>query len=331
MFRSFFLNRKWLLWSVLGSLTIMFSIWYQVQLTVKINDWYGDLYNTIQKALSEPNAIQMHEFTDVVTTFLLLAAPWIVLQVATSFFTSHYVFRWRTAMNDYYMSHWPKLRNVEGAAQRVQEDTMRFASIVEGLGIHLFRSILTLIAFLPILVELSTHIIALPFFGPVEHSLVYVAIASALVGTLIVAIVGIKLPGLEFNNQLVEAAYRKELVYGEDYENRADPQTVTTLFAEVRKNYYRLYLHYGYFNFARFAYIQYSVMLPLIAMAPTIVAGAITFGIFGQIRNAFGQVEDSFQFLVNSWSTIVELISIYKRLHKFESNIKAAPLSPTPA
>ena len=36
-------------------------------------------------------------------------------------------------------------------------------------------------------------------------------------------IVGQKLPDLQFNNQKVEAAYRKELVYGEDHENRADP------------------------------------------------------------------------------------------------------------
>jgi peptide/bleomycin uptake transporter len=55
--------------------------------------------------------------------------------VLLDFFVSHYVFRWRTAMNNYYMEHWPQARSVEGAAQRVQEDTMRFARIVEGLGV----------------------------------------------------------------------------------------------------------------------------------------------------------------------------------------------------
>ncbi len=35
-------------------------------------------------------------------------------------------------------------------------------------------------------------------------------------GILISWFVGIKLPGLEYNNQKVEAAFRKELVYGED-------------------------------------------------------------------------------------------------------------------
>jgi len=40
-----------------------------------------------------------------------------------------------------------------------------------------------------------------------------------------------------------------------------------------------------------------------------------------QILNAFDQVKGSMQYLVNSWSTIVELISIYKRLRLFESAI----------
>ena len=327
MFRSFFMAKSWLHWSLAGSFAILWSIWFQVELSVQINDWYGEFYNLIQKALSGPNEITLSEFFSVMTGFLKLATLWILIQVGTSFFTSHYVFRWRTAMNNYYVEHWQALRGVEGAAQRVQEDTMRFASIVEGLGIHFFRSILTLVAFMPILFELSKNITELPWIGVVEHSLIYIAILSAILGTVVVAAVGFKLPGLEFNNQVVEAAYRKELVYGEDHEDRAEPLTLAELFVHVRKNYYRLYLHYGYFNFARFAYIQYSVLLPLIAMGPTIVAGAITFGLFRQITNAFEQVEGSFQYLVNSWSTIVELMSIYKRLRVFESNIRKGPLS----
>ena len=329
MFHSFFMKKSWLHWSLVGSVVILWSIWYQVELSVQINDWYGEFYNLIQKALGAPNQITLAEFFGVMTGFLKLATLWILIQVGTSFFTSHYVFRWRTAMNNFYTENWLLLRKVEGAAQRVQEDTMRFASIVEGLGVHFFRSILTLVAFMPILFELSTNITELPWIGPVENSLIYIAILSAVFGTVVVGVVGIKLPGLEFNNQLVEAAYRKELVYGEDHEDRAQPIPLKDLFAHVRKNYYRLYLHYGYFNFARFAYIQYSVLLPLIAMGPTIVAGAITFGLFRQITNAFEQVESSFQYLVNSWSTIVELISIYKRLQAFESNIKRVQISAT--
>ena len=79
----------------------------------------------------------------------------VAMNVTTAFFTSHYVFRWRTAMNDFYLSKWDKLRHIEGASQRVQEDTMRFASIVEGLGVVLINSVMTLVVFLPLLFEIS--------------------------------------------------------------------------------------------------------------------------------------------------------------------------------
>ncbi len=330
MFKSFFLSRNWWSWSVFGSIAIMIAIWYQVQISVKFNDWYGEFYNTIQQALSAPNSVTLDEYMTNVLSFFELATIWIVVLVGTSFFTRHYVFRWRTAMNNYYIEHWTKLRHIEGAAQRVQEDTMRFASIVEGLGVAFLKSILSLIAFLPILWELSGHITELPWVGAIDHSLIYIAIMSAIFGTVFLAIVGIKLPGLEFNNQLVEAAYRKELVFGEDHEDRAAPPTVRELFANVRKNYFRLYLHYGYFDLARFSYIQYSVVLPMLALGPTIVVGAITFGLYRQILHVFGQVEDSFRYLATSWSTIVELISIYKRLNAFESNIDRSLVASSP-
>ena len=50
-------------------------------------------------------------------------------------------------------------------------------------------------------------------------------------GTGLLALIGIKLPGIEFFNQRVEAAYRKELVLGEDDPARADPPTLIDLFA----------------------------------------------------------------------------------------------------
>jgi peptide/bleomycin uptake transporter len=52
-----------------------------------------------------------------------------------------------------------------------------------------------------------------------------------------------------------------------------------------------------------------------------VVAGVITLGVMQQISRAFDKVTESFQYLVYSWSTIVELISVYKRLRAFESQI----------
>ena len=121
---------------------------------------------------------------------------------------------------------------------------------------------------------------------------------------------------------MVEAAYRKELVYGEDHEERAAPPTVRELFFNVRRNYFRLFFHYMYFDIAKWSYLQFGVLVPYIVLAPTIVAGTITLGVMQQIVRAFGRVESSFQFLVHSWTVIVELISVYKRLRSFEATLR---------
>ncbi len=321
MFRSFFYSREWMLWAWTGVVIIFGGTWYQVQIDVQINEWFGGFYDMVQKALGSPGNVSISEFYAFLLTFARIASIYIFVAVFLSFFTKHWVFRWRHALNNYYMSHWLHLRHIEGASQRVQEDTRRFAGIMESLGSNLLDSIMTLIAFLPILWELSKSIKVIPIIGELEHALVYVAIIFALFGTAVLAAVGIKLPGLEFNNQKVEAAYRKELVYGEDHEDRASPPSVSELFSNVRKNYFRLFFHYMYFDVAKWSYLQFGVLVPYIALAPTIVGGLITLGVMQQIVRAFGRVESSFQFLVRSWSIIVELISVYKRLRAFESEI----------
>jgi peptide/bleomycin uptake transporter len=322
MFRSFFLSRRWLAWSVLGSALILLATWYRVQLDVQINEWFGTFYDLVQKALGKPGSITLPEFWSQLSTFLRIAMIYVTIAVVLDFFVKHYIFRWRTAMNDYYMAHWHKLRHIEGAAQRVQEDTMRFASIMEGLGIDFMRSVMVLVAFLPILATLSAKVTELPFFGAVSYSLVWVAIGFALAGTVLLAVVGIKLPGLQFQNQRVEAAYRKELVYGEDDAGRAAPPVAEKLFKDVRTNYFRLFYHYLYFDVAKWSYLQLGVLVPYVALGPTIVGGVITLGVMQQIVRAFGRVESAFQFLVLSWSTVIELISVYKRLRAFERQIK---------
>jgi peptide/bleomycin uptake transporter len=174
---------------------------------------------------------------------------------------------------------------------------------------------------MPILLDLSSHVTELPILGDIPAPLVYAAIFWSLFGTILMSVAGIKLPGLYFKNQRVEAAYRKELVYGEDDGGRAKPVKLQDLFSNVRANYFRLYFHYLYFNVTRYLYLQSDVIFPTLLLVPTIVAGQITFGIYNQIVRAFQQVANSFQYLVNSWGTIVELLSIYKRLKSFESQI----------
>ena len=318
---------RWFWWSVVVSAVIIFITWFQVQLNVMINNWFGSFYDLVQQALGKPGSVAADAYYAQLLTFFTIAFVFIITAVLNRFIVSHYIFRWRTAMNDYYVANWQKLRHIEGASQRVQEDTMRFATITEDLGVSLIDSVMTLIAFLPILWGLSVHVKSLPIIGDIPQALVIIAISWAALGTGILALAGIRLPGLQFRNQRVEAAYRKELVLGEDSESRAQPPALAELFANVRRNYFRLYFNYLYFNIARYSYLQASVLVPYVALGPTIVAAGFTLGVMQQIVRAFTQVESSFQYLVNSWATIVELMSIYKRLHAFEATLHDGHLS----
>jgi peptide/bleomycin uptake transporter len=320
-------NKRWYWWSVVGSVTIIEVVYFDVQIGAWMNAWYGEFFNLIQAAMTTPGSVPLEQMYGELTTVLYVLLPRIAVLVLNAFFIAHYLFRWRRAMSFFYLSHWQKLRHIEGASQRIQEDAQRFANIVEGLAVSLIASFMTLLVFLPLLWDLSQNITELPLVGAVNGSLVWVALMSAIFGTVLLGLVGFKLPGLEFQNQRVEAAFRKELVYGEDNADRARPPSIREFFLGVQHNYFRLYGHYLYFNVARYVYLQGANFVPLIAMAPSIAAGALTFGLFQQVSNAFGQVEDSFRFLANSWTTIISLISVYKRLRAFEANIPGDAIS----
>ena len=322
-FWYFYRRNEWYWWSVVGSTGILLIIYFQVQVDAFINEWSGVFFDMIQQALTVPRSVSPDNFYREVFTLFAVITPSIFVSVMLAFFTSHYVFRWRKAMNFFYVAHWQAIRETEGAAQRVQEDTMRFASIVEDLGTSFFSSLITLAVFLPILWTLSQHITELPLLGAIPGGLVWVALVAAALGTVLLAAVGVRLPGLNFNNQRVEAAYRKELVFGEDHAERADPLTLRQLFSDVQHNYFRLYFHYTYFNLARYGYLGLVGYVPLLALSPSILAGTLTMGLYQQVQIAFGQVSSSFQFFARAWTVIVELQSVYMRLRRFESFIPA--------
>ena len=318
---KFFTVKKWLLWSWLGSITILSSLWIQVKIDVAINEWFGQFYDMIQKALASPNAITINEYWESLISFLTLAGTYVAVAVLVSFFTAHFLFRWRTAMVEWYHSVYDQARQIEGAAQRVQEDTIKFTKIMESLGTSLVEAIMVLIQFVPILLGLSTGI-PIFLFGEWQFGLVTGALLWTLGGTIFLIGLGwiLKLVGVEYDLQKKEAAYRKILVIAEDDIN-VRPKTIEELFNDVRGIHFLSYLRYLYFNIGRIAYLQANVLSAYVFLGPAIVAGAVTLGVMQQIIRAFGRVEGSMQYLLKAWPTIIELASVYKRLKEFENQI----------
>ena len=225
-------------------------------------------------------------------------------------------------MVEWYHSVYDKARTIEGASQRVQEDTIKFSRIMESLGTSFIASVLIIFEFTPILFGLSIGI-PIYFFGDWQYGLITGALIWSIGGTLFLVILGLilRLVGVEYDLQKQEAAYRKILVIAED-DGTIRPKKIEELFNDVRKIHFLSYLRYLYFGIASNAYGQANVLSAYIFLAPAIVAGVVTLGVMQQIIRAFGRVESSMQYLLRAWPTIIELLSVYKRLREFERMIE---------
>ena len=193
---------------------------------------------------------------------------------------------------------------------------------MEGLGTSLIEAVMVLIQFIPILLGLSIGI-PIFFFDDWQYGLVTGALIWAIGGTIFLIGLGwfLRLVGVEYDLQKREAAYRKILVIAEDDET-VRPKTIEELFHDVRGIHFKSYIRYLYFNVGRIAYLQANVLSAYVLLAPAIVAGAVTLGVMQQIIRAFGRVEGSMQYLLKAWPTIIELLSVYKRLREFERQIE---------
>ena len=306
-------------------------------MTVALNTWYGKFYDLLQNSadyVDKPQEGIALFYQQLISldyvrnsfegdpSFLVIAAPYVLLATLTSWFTSIYGLRWRQAMTWGYIPRWRNVEEeIEGASQRIQEDCNRFARIIESLGLQVVRAVMTLIAFIPILYGLSDKM-DVPILRDIEGSLVWGALVVSIGGLIISWFVGWRLPGLEYNNQKVEAAFRKDLVLGEDDKvNHARPENLWELFLGIRFNYHRLYLHYGYFNIWVHSYDQIMTVVPYLLMGPGLFTGLITLGVLVQVSNAFGRVHGGFALFLHNWTTITELRSIWKRLKEFEDNL----------
>ncbi len=103
--------------------------WLQVYLTVLINEWYGEFYDILQQANN------LDKFKESILKFIYIVVPYIFVVMLSFYFAQHYAFRWREAITYYYLPLWEKSEGkIEGASQRIQEDTYQFAKTLEKLA-----------------------------------------------------------------------------------------------------------------------------------------------------------------------------------------------------
>ena len=332
MLKSFFATPDRALYAWLMLAWLLFIGWYNVQILVYYNAWNREFYDAIQ-TLQEERFWQLFwsfdpaRFIDFITfgmdetttvpSFLEILIIYIPMATYATWQTQRYTFAWREANTFYYLRRWgTSTAKIEGGSQRIQEDLMIFGKTLQALFTGFVNKIFILAAFIPVLWTLSE---GLPIWNGqiIPGFLVWVPLTMSIGGTLLSFLLVIKLPGLEYNNQVVEAKFRKKLVHSEDDFGERLTADLFPMFAAVKRNYYRLFNSYMGFGVSRTGFSLLAGNVAIIVLAPSYFAQLITFGVLIQVLNAFGRVEGALTFFIDRWTTIVDFQSVIKRLNEF--------------
>ena len=169
---------------------------------------------------SEPDSENSaHKVLKMLPTYLYLATATIVTQPLLARFIQHYCLVWRMVLMSHYLRNWEvALSDVEGASQRVQEDTKKFGDGLEKLFEQVASAIFACILFSPYLAELGEKMN--PTWVPEALKLngwwlCILVFLLPLGGLVVTSCVSKQLLRIDIDNQRVEAAYRKQLVSAE--------------------------------------------------------------------------------------------------------------------
>ncbi len=158
MVKAFFLSKQWRWWAYGGGLLLFLLLLAQVNISVRLNDVYGQ-YGDLLQIAKERGEEGLVDFWALTLQWGYLGLISVSLYVVVNLCARFYAFAWREAITRNYI---PRLtdtpKRIEGESQRVQEDTKEFAEIVESLGLQAVKSVMTLMAFLPILWHLSNAV-----------------------------------------------------------------------------------------------------------------------------------------------------------------------------
>jgi peptide/bleomycin uptake transporter len=322
---------------------------FKAWLKVALNNWYEEFYDLVGDS-EFGSGIELKNKRDqmweLLLQFSLIVLPSIVVHPVTKWIGSIWCFNWRVALIRSYLSHWDcSTLPIEGAAQRVHEDTQRFADGLYSCFGILLDSFCTLVAFIPVLIELGDQV-----RPPGLHWapwLLCIATTAAIGGLGVSMIVGYKLVDLEVANQVVEAELRTKLVlleqtpamvcastqendivneeHGEPVKALSPIKALEPILKKLWKNYRNLYAQFALFNTWLSIYDQSMVILPYLLVAPLLFAEdpehRITLGVLMKMSNAFGRCFDAMAVVSENWNAVNAWRSVLKRLSEFEQTV----------
>jgi putative ATP-binding cassette transporter len=316
----------------IGRMLVALSIFItfaQVALQIRLNLWYRDLFNALEKKDAGTFWYQM------LAVFVPLAAVWISIAIYDIYVDSALQIRWRTWLTRHLYTRWLDRgthyripftgESADNPDQRIQADVNIFIAQTMSLSIRLLSQAATLVSFMVILWGLSRDFIVPGTDSVIPGLLVWLVIGYAVVGTWLTHLIGRPLIALDFRQEKVEADFRFSLArlreYGEQIAflrgERAEVARLGRSFGVIVDNFLRILSRRMKLTTFTGAYSQTSVVFPYILAAPSYFLGRITLGQFQQTASAFSRVESALSFFISAYTTLAAYKATTDRLTTF--------------
>ena len=211
-------------------------------------------------------------------------------------------------------------KNIDNPDQRIADDINSFVESTLKFTLDFGDTLLGGILFLGVLWSLGSF-------------LVWVAIASATVQTLISFFLGRVLTPLNFQNLERQANFRYSLVHirnnsesiafyqGEEQELNL----VSDRFKKVMLTLHQIVLPNSSLTAFTVLLGYISSLIPILVLAPMFFSGKIAYGDITQAGIAFASVSSVFTWFANSFQELTGFAAVIKRLGTFQSFLKKSP------
>lgn len=308
-----------------------------VYLSVVLNDWNRQFFNAVEKK-------DYNEFFALLLRFCWIAAVFIVVAVVRAYLRQMLEMRWRIWLTRQYLGEWlgnqvyyrleQDARGTDNPDQRIADDLRSFTSTTLALTLDLLQQVVTLVSFVIILWNVSGAI-EFEWIGRqwvIPGYMVWAALLYAIVGSVLVYHVGRPLIGLNFRQERFEADLRFSLVRMREHAEgialyRGEPAERAHLEQRVegiRTNWWRIMRANLRLNFLTNGYSQIAVVFPYFVAAPRYFSGAIPLGTLTQIADAFGTVQSSMSWFVQSYASLAGWKASVDRLLTFHEALVGA-------
>ena len=301
-----------------------------VYMLVQLNHWYNSFYTALQEYKSE-------KIYDELVRFCYLAAIYIVMAVYAYYLQQCLIINWRRWLTEKFIDIWMKNKtyyhlqmfghDTDNPDQRISEDVSLFVEMTLSLGINLLKNICTFGSFVMILYNISGPL-QFTAFGKewtINGYMFWAAFFYSILGTAITHYVGKRLVAINFVQQRYEADFRFSMIrmresgesvafYGGENQEKL---VFIDRFKRLMENFWQLVSKRKQLIWINSIYSQIAIIFPLVVAMSRYLSKDIALGGLMQISSAFGRVQDSLSFFVDSYASLAQWQAVVVRLTFF--------------